>query len=88
MSAFLNPTGFRARLIQAGKSGRFLIVSLLPLLDELRKVLLRPRLMRIRQTTVQDVDAFMAAVGMVVLLRLRLPRIWSRREGNGERVVR
>jgi len=68
VSAFLNPTGFPARLMQAGKSGRFLIVSSLPLLDELREVLLRPWLMRIRQTTVQDVDAFMALVGTVVLL--------------------
>jgi predicted nucleic acid-binding protein len=34
VSAFLNPSGFPARLIQAGKSGRFSIVGSLPLLDE------------------------------------------------------
>lgn len=68
VSAFLNPAGFPARLIEAGKSGRFLIVSSLPLLHELREVLLRPRLMKIRQTTVEEIDRFMAGVGAVVLL--------------------
>jgi putative PIN family toxin of toxin-antitoxin system len=68
VSAFLNPAGFPARLIQVGKTGSFLIVSSLPLLDELREVLLRPRLMKIRRSTGMDVDAFVAGVGAVVRL--------------------
>ena len=68
VSAFLNPEGFPARLIQAGKIGSFLIISSLPLLDELNEVLLRPRLMKIRQSTEDDVEAFVAGVGAVVRL--------------------
>jgi putative PIN family toxin of toxin-antitoxin system len=68
VSAFLNPSGFPARLIQAGKIGRFQIISSLPMLDELSEVLLRPRLMRIRQVTEDDVEAFVAGVGAVVRL--------------------
>jgi uncharacterized protein len=68
ISAFLNPSGFPARLILAGKSGSFLIISSLPMLDELNEVLLRPRLMKIRQVTEDDVEAFVASVGAVVRL--------------------
>ena len=62
ISAFLNPKGFPARLIQSGKTGSFLIISSLPLLDELQEVLLRPRIMKIRGTTEIDVEFFMAGV--------------------------
>lgn len=68
VSAFLNPAGFPARLIEFGKTGHFLVVSSLPLLDELREVLVRPRLMKIRQVTVQDVDAFVTGVAAVARL--------------------
>ena len=68
VSAFLNPEGFPARLILAGKNGRFLIISSLPMLGELNEVLLRPRLMKIRQVTEDDVEAFVAGVGAVVRL--------------------
>ena len=68
VSAFLNPEGFPARLIQAGKTGRFSIVSSLPLLDELQEVLLRPRIMKIRRSTGTDVHSFMAGVAAVVQL--------------------
>ncbi|MFZ2358381.1 MAG: putative toxin-antitoxin system toxin component, PIN family [Anaerolineae bacterium] len=68
VSAFLNPDGFPARLIQAGKTGRFSIVSSLPLLDELQEVLLRPRIMKIRRSTEIDVHSFMAGVAAVVQL--------------------
>jgi putative PIN family toxin of toxin-antitoxin system len=68
VSAFLNPEGFPARLIQAGKTGRFSIVSSLPLLDELQEVLLRPRIMKIRRSTGTDVHCFMAGVAAVVQL--------------------
>ena len=68
VSAFLNPAGFPARLIRAGKTGNFLVVSSLPLLDELQEVLLRPRLMKIRQVTAQEVDAFVASAAAAVRL--------------------
>ena len=68
ISAFLNPEGFPARLIQAGQTGGFSIVSSLPLLDELQEVLLRPRIMRIRRSTEIDVEAFVAGVAAVVQL--------------------
>jgi len=68
VSAFLNPAGFPARLIRVGKADKFLVVSSLPLLDELQEVLLRPRLMKIRQVTAQEVDAFVASAAAVVRL--------------------
>lgn len=68
VSAFLNPEGFPAHLIQAGRSGRFSIVSSLPMLDELQEVLLRPRIMKIRHSTQADVAAFIAGLGAVVRL--------------------
>jgi hypothetical protein len=68
VSAFLNPDGFPARLILAGKTGNFLIVSSLPLLDELQEVLLRPRILKIHRTTPTDVEIFMAGVAAVVQL--------------------
>lgn len=63
VSAFLNPAGFPARLVRLGKTGTFLIVSSLPLLEELR-----PRLMKIRDVTALDVNAFVASVGAIVRL--------------------
>lgn len=68
ISAFLNPEGFPARLIRAGRAGNFLIVSSLPLLQELQEVLLRPRIMKIRQSTEMDVEAFTASIGAIVRL--------------------
>jgi putative PIN family toxin of toxin-antitoxin system len=68
ISAFLNPEGFPARLIQAGKTGSFSIVSSLPLLDEVQEVLLRPRIMKLRHSTEIDVEAFM--VGIVAVVQL------------------
>ncbi|HQE94020.1 MAG TPA: putative toxin-antitoxin system toxin component, PIN family [Anaerolineae bacterium] len=68
VSAFLNPEGYPARLIRAGKDGAFLIVSALPLLDELQEVLRRPRIRKIRQITDWDIDRFVEGVAAVVQL--------------------
>jgi putative PIN family toxin of toxin-antitoxin system len=68
ISAFLNPEGFPARLIQAGKTGSFSIVSSLPLLDEMQEVLLRPRITKLRHSTEIDVEAYMA--GIVAAIQL------------------
>jgi putative PIN family toxin of toxin-antitoxin system len=68
VSAFLNPDGYPARLVRAGRDGAFLIVSALPLLDELQEVLCRPRMRKIRQITDWDIDRFVKGVAAVVQL--------------------
>ena len=68
VSAFLNPLGFPAPLVKAGKGGAFLIACALPLLDELHEVLLRPRIMKIRQSTATEVETFVTSIGAVVQL--------------------
>lgn len=66
VSAFLNPDGYPARLIRAGKDGMFFIVSALPLLDELQEVLRRPRIRKIRRVTDEDIARFVEGVAAVV----------------------
>ncbi len=68
VSAFLTPHGFSARLIGAGRAGRFTVVSSLPLLEELLEVLRRPRIMKVRQTTVDDAEAYVRGVAAVARL--------------------
>jgi len=68
VSAFLNPKGYPALLIQAGKIGSFSIVSSLPMLEELQEVLRRPRIMRVRRSTEADVEAYLASIAAVVQL--------------------
>lgn len=68
VSAFLNPEGFPVRLIHAGKTGSFSIISSLPMLKELHEVLLRPRIMKIRRSTETEVDVYLAGVAAVVQL--------------------
>ena len=61
-SAFLNPTGFPARLVTLGKRGQFDVVVSLPLLAELAEVLCRPRIKPVRGTMDADADAFVRTV--------------------------
>lgn len=68
VSAFLTPHGFPARLIGAGRAGRFTVVSSLPLLEELLEALRRPRIMKVRQTTVDDAEAYVRGVAAVARL--------------------
>lgn len=44
ISALLNPHGAPARVMEAFRAGRFTVVLSQPLLNELRQVLMRPRL--------------------------------------------
>jgi putative PIN family toxin of toxin-antitoxin system len=44
VSAFINPRGFPARLVDAWIAGRFTVVVSAPLLEEIADVLTRPRL--------------------------------------------
>lgn len=68
VSAFLNPVGYPARLVAAGKDGLFEVVASKPLLDELLDVLSRPRILKIRNTTVGDAEIFVQLVGSVARL--------------------
>ncbi|HXZ44373.1 MAG TPA: putative toxin-antitoxin system toxin component, PIN family [archaeon] len=51
VSAFLNPRGYPARLILRWRAGDLRVVTSPPLLDELARVLARPRLQRVRPFT-------------------------------------
>ncbi len=68
VSAFLNPYGYPARLAAAGKDRQFEVVVSQPLLDELLAVLSRPRIMKVRQTTVGDAETFVQMVSAVARL--------------------
>lgn len=68
VSAFLNPEGYPARIIEAGKHEGFLIVSAPPLLDELQEVLRRPRISKIRRSTEDEITHFVESVAAVVQL--------------------
>ena len=68
VSAFLNPHGYAARLIAAGQAHGFAVVESLPLLEELLEVLCRPRIMRLRQTSVSEAQAYVRSVAAVARL--------------------
>lgn len=68
VSAFLNPAGYPAQLVAAGKDRQFEVVTSKPLLDELLDVLSRPRIMKVRQTTVSDAETFVQMVSAVARL--------------------
>jgi putative PIN family toxin of toxin-antitoxin system len=68
VSAFLNPDGYPARMIEAAKNEAFLIVSAPPLLDELQEVLRRPRIRKIRNITDDQIARFVEGVAAVVQL--------------------
>jgi uncharacterized protein len=68
VSAFLNPNGYPARIIKAGKNEAFLIVSASPLLDELQEVLRRPRIRKIRRITEDEITRFVEGVAAIVQL--------------------
>lgn len=65
ISAFLNPVGFPARILATARREQFSLVTSAPLLEELREDLGRPRLMRIRSTTLPDADAFVQDIADV-----------------------
>jgi putative PIN family toxin of toxin-antitoxin system len=65
VSAFLNPVGFPARVLAAAQRERFTLVTSAPLLEELREVLSRSRLMRARNTTSADADTFVQSIADV-----------------------
>ncbi len=62
VSALLNPNGYPARIYQAARAKRFAIVISRPLLEELVKVLARPRIQRTRQLTPQQIGTFVSEI--------------------------
>lgn len=59
VSAFINPSGFPARLVRAWLDNKFQIVVSLPLLEELAEVLTRPRITRKYPIHAADVEEFL-----------------------------
>ena len=58
VSAFINPNGYPAQVVEAGRHGRFGIIISRPLEDELRQVLLRPRILKVRNLSPDLADQF------------------------------
>jgi uncharacterized protein len=87
VSAFLTPHGFPARLITAGRTGRFTVVSSLPLLEELLEVLHRPRIMKVRQTTTADAEAYVQGVAAVAQLVTVLGNLHLCRDSDDDWVL-
>jgi uncharacterized protein len=62
VSAFLNPRGYPARLIRLWRAGQLRVVTSEPLLDELARVLARPRLQRVRPFTTAEMHLYMLMI--------------------------
>lgn len=62
MSAFLNPRGHPARLIRRWREGHLRVVTSEPLLDELTRVLARPRLQRVRLFTTAETHLYVLMI--------------------------
>lgn len=57
MSAFITPYGPPARVVESWRMDRFVVVVSQPILDEIRDVLMRPRIQRKYRYTSQQVDS-------------------------------
>ncbi len=68
VSAFLNPDGYPARIYHAARTSQFQIVTSTPLLEELTEVLARPRLVKIRATSLQDIRDYVGGIANVATL--------------------
>ncbi len=77
VSAFLNPEGYPARLMRAGEEGRFHVVTSLPLVEELIEVLQRPRILKIRNSTAEQVRSYVKGiVGLAQVVSVdKVPRL-------------
>jgi putative PIN family toxin of toxin-antitoxin system len=64
VSALLNPAGYPARVLAALRARRFILVVSQAMLDELRDVLLRPRLTRKYGITEADADELSEALNL------------------------
>jgi len=62
VSAFLAPSGPPARLVRRWRAGRLRVVTSPPLLDELARVLARPRLQRVRPFTTTEAELYVLMI--------------------------
>jgi putative PIN family toxin of toxin-antitoxin system len=62
ISALLNPAGYPARIRKALEEGRFLLVASAPVLEELARVMVRPRLARRYGLGLEDASRLLALV--------------------------
>jgi putative PIN family toxin of toxin-antitoxin system len=58
VSAFINPTGYPAQVVEAARQGRFGLVISRPLEDELLQVILRPRILKVRNLSPDLAERF------------------------------
>jgi putative PIN family toxin of toxin-antitoxin system len=58
VSAFINPRGYPAQVVEAAQLGSFNLITSQPLCDELQKVLARPRVLRASKSTKSDAEQF------------------------------
>lgn len=68
VSAFLNSNGMPAQIVQAFMEGRLESVVSETLLQEVRAVLLRPRLRKLHQQNEEGIDAYINAIRQQSLL--------------------
>lgn len=67
VSSLINPAGPPARVTNAWRQGQFGVVTSGFLLDELRQVLLRPRLQRLHGLTLPEVDQYIASLAALCI---------------------
>ena len=58
VSAFINPNGYPAQVVEAARHGRFRLIMSRPLEDELRQVILRPRILKVRNLSPDLAERF------------------------------
>lgn len=58
VSAFINPSGYPAQVVEAVRQGRFGLIISRPLEDELRQVIVRPRVLRARHLSLDLAERF------------------------------
>jgi putative PIN family toxin of toxin-antitoxin system len=58
VSAFINPNGYPAQVVEAARHGRFGLIMSRPLEDELRQVILRPRILKVRNLSPDLAERF------------------------------
>jgi putative PIN family toxin of toxin-antitoxin system len=58
VSAFINPRGYPAQVVEAARVGRFNLITSPFLYKELQEVLARPRILRASQSSTSDAEQF------------------------------
>ena len=79
VSAFINPHGYPAQVVEAARTGCFILIISQPLQNELQEVLVRPRVLRASKSSATDAEQFIQFVielaqSVEITGRLRLCR--------------